>query len=195
MSAKRKPSLFGSSTLVVGILVASGLLRLASNDFVAQAQTSDLEASSVPSKQRDEMDQSATLELFKKREERIAQKELLIVQKETALELAEERIAEQLEALRVAESQLRSTIALADSAAETDLQRLTEVYENMKPKIASSLFEQMDADFSAGFLSRMQPQIAASIIEGLSPTKAYAVSAILAGRNVGASRDREISKK
>ncbi len=42
--------------------------------------------------------------------------------------------------------------SLADVAAENDLQSLTQVYENMKPKDASALFEEMSPEFAAGFL-------------------------------------------
>ncbi|MEP4475030.1 MAG: hypothetical protein ABJ024_08265, partial [Lentilitoribacter sp.] len=74
-------------------------------------------------------------------------------------------------------------MALANTAAEDDLVRLTAVYENMKPKDASALFEQMEPGFAAGFLGRMRADAAAGILSGLSPQVAYSISVILAGRN------------
>lgn len=74
-------------------------------------------------------------------------------------------------------------------AAESDLDRLVSVYEAMKPKDAAGLFETMDPQFAAGFLNRMQPQLAAQVLSGVSPEFAYAVSVLIAGRNVGVAGD------
>ena len=66
-----------------------------------------------------------------------------------------------------------------------DVAQLTAVYAAMKPKEAAAVFEEMDPAFAAGFLGRMKPDAAAQIVAGLSPGKAYSISVILAGRNVG----------
>jgi len=86
------------------------------------------------------------------------------------------------------EQELRATLALADGAAEQDLQRLTAVYQAMKPKDAAALFDAMSPEFAAGFLARMTPEAAAAILSGMSPETAYGVSVIVAGRNVGVPR-------
>ena len=90
---------------------------------------------------------------------------------------------QKLIALTQAEAALRDTIALADTAAESDLDRLTKVYENMKPKQAAALFEEMHPNFAAGFLGRMRPEAAAEIMAGLSPEAAHTFSVVMAGRN------------
>lgn len=100
-----------------------------------------------------------------------------------ALDLADHAIEEKIAALETAERALSATLALADGASESDLGRLTSVYENMKPKDAAALFETMDPAFAAGFLARMRPETAAGIMAGLSPQVAYKISVILAGRN------------
>jgi flagellar motility protein MotE (MotC chaperone) len=43
-------------------------------------------------------------------------------------------------------------MALSDTAAETDIDRLTRVYETMEPDAAAPLFAQMEPSFAAGFL-------------------------------------------
>ena len=95
-------------------------------------------------------------------------------------------IEERMRDLAAAENSLKQLITIAESAAETDVSQLTAVYENMKPKEAAAVFQQMAPDFAAGFLARMRPDAAARILAGLEPATAYSVSAILAGRNVGA---------
>ena len=82
-----------------------------------------------------------------------------------------------------AEEALAATIAMADEAAATDLDQLTNVYENMKPKEAAALFEEMPPEFAAGFLGMMRPDAAALIMTQLEPEVAYSFSVVLAGRN------------
>ncbi|WP_136443236.1 MotE family protein [Pacificoceanicola onchidii] len=117
------------------------------------------------------------------RENRVKQREEDIAIRMQALSLAEQEIERKLVALEDAEQKLRSTLALAQTAAEDDLTRLTDVYANMKPKQAAALFEEMDPDFAAGFLGRMRPDAAAGIMAGLTPGTAYTISVVLAGRN------------
>jgi flagellar motility protein MotE (MotC chaperone) len=91
--------------------------------------------------------------------------------------------------LEAMETELKATLALADGAAEADIERLTAVYQAMKPKDAAALFETMSPEFAAGFLGRMTPDSAAAILSGMSAEAAYGVSVIVAGRNAGAPTD------
>lgn len=120
---------------------------------------------------------------FKVREEKIRQRELDLEKRMIALQAAETRVNDQIAKMDAAERKLRDTLALASTAAEDDLARLTAVYENMKPKTAAALFEEMDAGFAAGFIARMRPDAAASVLAGMTPQSAYSISTILAGRN------------
>lgn len=106
-----------------------------------------------------------------------------------ALRLAEEAAAARLAELTAAEAALAATLAIADSAAERDVARLTEVYESMKPRLAGELFTRMDPEFAAGFVMRMRPEAAGAILSEIDPERAYAISAILAGRNARAPLD------
>lgn len=128
-------------------------------------------------------DIAAMLAAFKAREDALQAREAKMKSRMKALELVDQKISERMAELKSAESELRGTLALADSAAENDIARLTSVYQSMKPKDAAALFEQMDPTFSAGFLGRMEPGAAAQIMAGLTPATAYTISAILAGRN------------
>ena len=134
-------------------------------------------------------DLQAMLEAFQSREARIEEKEAAIRDRMHALRIADEQVTEKLAQLTKAETQLRETIALAETAAEDDLDRLTRVYETMKPKQAAALFEEMDPNFAAGFLGRMRPEAAAAIMAGLSPEAAHLYSVVLAGRNAGVPKE------
>ena len=125
---------------------------------------------------------------LKAREARVAAAETALEDRRQALALTEKVVTAKLAELKAAEEKLARTLAIADTAADKDVARLTEVYAAMKPKQASAVFEQMAPDFAAGFLGRMPPAAAAAIMSGLSPDKAYTVSVLLAGRNAGAPK-------
>lgn len=123
---------------------------------------------------------------LKDRETQISAEEKSLAQKMKAFELARIEFNENMAALQEAEERLAATMSVASSAAQDDLDKLTAVYESMKPKDAAALFEQMSPDFAAGFLGRMRSDVAASVLAGLKPETAYTISVILAGRNAKA---------
>jgi flagellar motility protein MotE (MotC chaperone) len=120
--------------------------------------------------------------VLEQREERIAERERL-------LEVTEARIRDEIARLEETEQQLADTLALADGASERDVAHLVGVYESMKSKDAAVIFTAMDPQFAAGFLSRMRADAAGGILGAMDPGAAYAVTAVMAGRHVGAGRD------
>lgn len=116
------------------------------------------------------------------------QRELRIAERESLLEVTEARIRAEIERLEAAERRLAATLALADGASERDVAHLVGVYETMKPKNAAEIFTSMDPIFAAGFLSRMRADAAAGILGQMEAGAAYAVTAVMAGRHVGAGQ-------
>jgi flagellar motility protein MotE (MotC chaperone) len=180
----------GSILLISSLLIGSALLRIVSGATQAVATESPFESADIDNSDQESSNRGLSrdqfaemLAAFQQREMQIAENERAINTRLKALEIADGEIEQRLAALKEAEDSLRSLLALADTAAEDDLVRLTSVYESMKPKDAAPLFEQMDPTFAAGFLSRMKPDAAAGVMAGLSPEAAYTISVILAGRN------------
>ena len=171
---------------ILGLLmltfVASGAIRLGLgvNEAVANAPATSSEPLVCPEPP------VALAEALTKREQRVAAQESALNDRLSALALAGQAIEARLVALTETEAKLSATLTMADGAAESDLARLTTVYEAMKPKDAAPLFEQMAPEFAAGFLGRMKPDAAAAILGGMSANKAYAVTILLASRNAGA---------
>ncbi|MCA3509105.1 MAG: hypothetical protein IOC80_13515 [Rhodobacter sp.] len=163
-------------------LVASGAIRLGLgvNEAVANAPATSSEPLVCP------QPPVALAEALTRREQRVVAQENALNDRLSALALAEQAIEAQLVALTETEAKLSATLTMADGAAESDLARLTTVYEAMKPKDAAPLFEQMAPEFAAGFLGRMKPDAAAAILGGMTASKAYAVTILLASRNAGA---------
>ncbi|GIT91635.1 flagellar P-ring protein FlgI [Jannaschia pagri] len=114
-------------------------------------------------------------------------REARVALREQDTRIATQEIRRSLEDLTQAEERLAARMYQSNEASETDVARLTEVYEGMKPKDAAVLFETMESNFAAGFLARMRPDAAAAIFSNLSPEKAYALSVVMAGRNANAA--------
>ncbi len=129
---------------------------------------------------------TAILAALSLREDQLVAREDELLALERSLSLAEQKVRENLVALVAAEEELAATIAKSEVASESDLARLTSVYENMKAKDAAVLFEEMNPQFAAGFIGRMRPDAAAAIMTGLTAPTAYSISVILAGRNANA---------
>ncbi len=187
----------GTLGILVLLLAGSAFVRIVGSADMVMAEARDaMAAIEEPATGREpakgtpepaELD--AMLRAFEDREARIRAQEEQIEKRLKALNIADEKISERLAELKAAEGELRATLALASTAAEDDLARLTAVYENMKPKTAAALFEEMAPEFAAGFLGRMRPASAAAVMAGLTPEAAYTISAILAGRNANAPKD------
>ncbi len=179
----------GALVIIATMLVGSAVIRLGDNAGQAlaraahDAEISVPEAAQAPAECKSSEGMMQMLEDLRARENRLQQQEAAFQDRMQALKIANQEITGKLAALTSAEEKLRGTIALADTAAEDDLARLTKVYESMKPKQAAALFEEMNPDFAAGFLGRMRPEIAAGIMASLSPQAARTFSVVMAGRN------------
>ena len=173
--------LLGSATVRLGIEAGPAIAR-----ELAQLPESETAGHPAGAKGTD-VPTSAELQhmlaAFQQREDELAAREAEIEDRMKALEIADQAIEQKLAALEEAEQKLAETLSLADGATEADVTRLTNVYEQMKPKDSAALFEEMDPAFAAGFLARMRPDAAAGIMAGLSPEAAYTLSVVLAGRN------------
>ncbi|MCH2096597.1 MAG: hypothetical protein MK160_16015 [Rhodobacteraceae bacterium] len=191
--AKRGP-VRSSLPIIILILTGSIALRLGSGDglaFVTNAMAigTTITEETAPPMIDDEETVGILLARLRAREQDLTRREEELDLRDKTLEKLSQEIDARLQELATAEETLRQTMALADSAAENDLENLTRVYENMKPKDAAVLFETMEPSFAAGFLGRMQTASAAQILSGLSPEKAYAISLTLSGRNLDAPTD------
>lgn len=181
----------GALLVISGLLLTSALIRFSdgagqalalatSEEATVTAGTQSVEACETPA------DLQIMLSALQERDTILTARETALRDRMQALRLTDQEVSRKLEALARAEEDLRQMIALAESASEDDLSRLTRVYENMKPKQAAALFEEMDPSFAAGFLARMRPESAAAIMAGLSPGAAHTFSVVLAGRNANA---------
>lgn len=187
MTAPRRPS--GRSVLVVMsvMMMAGGSIRLGTGFGMALAATGHNTAAPSEAQRCAEV-QVGIAKALLQREQAVETKEAMLAAREARIAKADAEIATRTTAMAEAEARLRATITQADSAAEQDLLLLTQVYQSMKAKDAARLFASMDPQFAAGFIGRMRSAEAANILAGMAPETAYAISALLAGRNSGRSK-------
>lgn len=181
----------GALILIALLFAISALVRFGAGagPAIAKEVAAFRSSSPVPSEPQacqnpEEIEQ--ILSVLSAREEALDTRERQLEELSQSLEVAKRQVKLNLDDLTEAEEKLAATMAQSLTAAEDDLTRLTSVYENMKPKDASILFEAMAPEFAAGFVGRMRPDAAAQIMAGLSPGMAYSISVILAGRNTRA---------
>lgn len=184
----------GALIAIATFLIGSAIVRLGDDAGQAFARTTDEVDISKPApgpagECRTDEDLASMLDAFRQREKRLDAREAAVQDRMQALRVADREVERKLARLTEAEADLREMITMAETAAGDDLDRLTEVYENMKPKRAAALFEEMTPEFAAGFLGRMRPEAAAAIMAGLSPDAAHTFSVVLAGRNARVPRE------
>lgn len=182
---KRSPSVLVVIATVLGL---AGVLRggLGAREAIAAVDNTAVGGDEVcePVKMPSELARALS-----EREAAVREKEVALGQRSDELSAFEANLRNEIARLEAAEKQLASMIAIAETASEDDLSRLTSVYEAMKPNEAAALFAEMDPEFAAGFLGRMAPSAAAGVLAGLEPGTAYAMSAHLAGRNARAPKE------
>ena len=185
---RRMPRQAASSTLIVlaGLLCLAGATRLGIGVAEVLAAEDSTARADAPAADPPETDPANLFITLRAREARLEQTESRLAQREAELDAARAEIAAQMQALAEAEQRLLDTLSLTESAAEDDIARLIAVYEHMKPRQAAQMFAQMDVTFAAGFFARLRPDFAGAVMEEFDPGTAYAISAVLAGRNAGA---------
>lgn len=183
----------GALRLVMICFLASGLIRLAGFAPALAQQLDGVPSADNPVETAMAMadcpvpaEPDALLLAIRERDAQLDSREQRLAQRLEVFTVATEEFERRRDALIAAEERLAATLAIADQAAENDIRQITAVYENMKPKDAAEVFDTMDQTFAAGFLIRMNPQAAADILSNMEAETAYAVSLLMASRNVGA---------
>lgn len=179
----------GTLAMLALLLAASGALRLGHGIGAAMALQAAEDTSTGGEPLQCPEPPTALALALRERDAAVSAREAALRDRLAALSLADAALTRRLTELEDAETRLRQTLAIADGAAEKDLQRLTAVYEAMKPAEASVLFEAMAPEFAAGFLGRMRPDVGAAILAGMKPETAYTISVLIAGRNALAPKE------
>jgi flagellar motility protein MotE (MotC chaperone) len=136
----------------------------------AELSPGELEVLQSLAKRREQLEAAAA-----KRDKELALKANLLAATEAKVE---ERIA----ALKKMEAQVSVLLKKYDEQEEKRLKSLVKVYENMKPKDAARIFEEMDGTLLLDMIERMKEQKVSLILGLMEPAKAKKITQDLGQR-------------
>lgn len=102
--------------------------------------------------------------------------------RENLLKAAEQQIEEKIAELKKIEATIRDLLKKHDEEQETKLRRIVKVYENMKPKQAAPIFNELNMELLLDVAERMREAKIAPILALMKTEKARDVSTLLARR-------------
>ena len=126
------------------------------------------------------------IKMLQERQAQLDERARELAEQAKIVEAAEQRLRDQMASLAEAETRLSDLMRIAETASERDVTKLVTAYQSMGGKKAGPIFEEMDDEFAAGLLSRMDELPAAEILSALTPEKAYKITVYIAGQNARA---------
>ncbi len=121
-----------------------------------------------------------TLRSLATRREKLDAREKSLNTREGLLVVAEERIDEKIAELNTLEERIKSLIIQYDEQEEARLRSLVKIYENMKPKDAARIFNELDLEILLDVISLMKERRVAPVLAAMDPTKAEAITSEIA---------------
>lgn len=100
--------------------------------------------------------------------------------RESLLQATAQRIDAKIQELKVLEQRISSLVKQHDAAEVERMERLVKVYENMKPKDAARIFEEIEMDVLLEVAGRMKETKIAAVMAELSPKRAQELTIELA---------------
>lgn len=101
---------------------------------------------------------------------------------ESLLKAAERRVEEKIAELKKLETRIAGFLRQHDEQSEAQLKSLVKIYENMKPKDAARIFEELEMAVLLDVVERMKEAKIAPILASMDPGKAKSVTVELATR-------------
>jgi len=100
--------------------------------------------------------------------------------KESLLEATEVRLNKRLEEIKTLEGNVRTLLAQYEKQEDANIRSLVKIYENMKPKDAARIFNELEMPVLLMVADRMSERKAAPILAQMDPTKAKDLTVELA---------------
>ena len=100
--------------------------------------------------------------------------------REKLLAAAEARIDEKIVELKELKAQIDTVFQTEETKGDEKFKSLVKVYENMKPKDAAAVFEQLEMGVLLELLDRMNERKLAAILAAMDPARAQEVTVALA---------------
>ena len=140
-------------------------------------------AATAPAVEQCEGTPEAMLRSIKQERDLLADQKEALARRAAEVDLAAETV--QIERARLGELQgeVESLLAKVEQAHTADVDRLVALYQNMKPKDAAGIMNDMDIEVTVMVLGTMAERDAAPIMAALNPVRARAVSQIILERS------------
>jgi len=122
------------------------------------------------------------LQTLSVRRDEIEKKAGEVDQRDALLQAAEQRINEKIAKLQSMQKDIDGAFKKQDQVDQEKIASLVKIYENMKPKEAARIFEQLDLPVLLEVVSHMKEQKSAPILASMEPGKAKALTLALAER-------------
>lgn len=120
------------------------------------------------------------LQNLSKRREELEQWSKELEVKENLLSATEKRIDQKLDKLQTMKKQLDGLLVTYNEKEESKIKSLVKIYENMKPKDAARIFEQLDMTVLLEVVDKMGERKVAPVLAAMDPKKAMQVTTELA---------------
>ena len=153
------------------------------------AVTSDAEAAAAATPEPEVKDpfdytdeEVDVLQQLAKRREELDLRARQLDEREALIQAAEQRMDQKMAELKALQATLEDLTKKHSDAQEEELKSLVKTYENMKPKAAAKVFEEMDMDVLLDVAERMSERKLAPFLAQVTPTRAKEITFELAQR-------------
>jgi len=110
--------------------------------------------------------------------------------RENMIKAAEGRIDKKIAEMKSLQANVESMLKQVDDQDDGKMKSLVKIYENMKPKDAARIFEQLDMPVLLGVLTRMKEQKVAPVMEAMDPSVAKTITDAIAMRRATKTEGR-----
>ena len=120
------------------------------------------------------------LQSLSKRRGKLEQRERDLDQREKLLQAAEKKVDEKVVEMNKLKQNLETLLDKQNKMQDERIAQLVKIYENMKPKDAANIFNEMQFDVLLEMIDKMSERKVAPILAAMEPARARDVSAKLA---------------
>lgn len=99
--------------------------------------------------------------------------------REAMVKVAEQRIDQKIKELETLRLQVQTLLGQASAAQAAQIENLVKIYETMKPKEASKIFETLEMPVLLGVIQKMKPARTAAVMAEMDPQKAKDITVAL----------------
>jgi flagellar motility protein MotE (MotC chaperone) len=125
-------------------------------------------------------DEVKVLQSLSQRRDKLDQRERDLEQREKLLQAAEKKVDEKVVEMDKLKEQIQGLLANQQKMQDSRIAQLVKIYENMKPKDAANIFNEMDFDVLIEIIDKMSERKVAPVLAAMDATRAREVSARIA---------------